>query len=164
MACYLPQHPCHQLCHIPPDDRPERRRSLIIRFRPNILQYLAEEQLSNTSYKSAFSSIHPDAVRTANESSSSKPPPIATAEQTLPWKTRTILTQLCTGHSRILDQYMNRIDPTTRNRFHNCCQSPHDNRHLFDCPSKPTALTVQSLWTAPTETALYLNLANDETS
>ena len=24
IACHLPQHPCHQLCHRPPDDRPER--------------------------------------------------------------------------------------------------------------------------------------------
>ena len=26
IACHLPQHPYHQLCHRPPDDRPERRR------------------------------------------------------------------------------------------------------------------------------------------
>ena len=79
MACHLPQHPCHR----PPDDRPERRRLLIGRFRPNIQQCLAEEPLSNTSYKSAISSIHQDAVRTAIESSSPKllngqPLPIAT--------------------------------------------------------------------------------------
>ena len=150
IACHLPQHPCHQLCHRPPDDRPERRRSLISRFKPNILQYLAEEQLRNTIYKSAISSIHQDAVRTSIESSSSKrlngrPPPIATAEQTLPRKTRTILAQLRTGHSRILGQYMNRIDPTTRN---NCGHSPHDTHHLFDCPSK---LTTQT-WTVSFET------------
>ena len=24
MACHLPQHPCHQLCNRPPDDRPDR--------------------------------------------------------------------------------------------------------------------------------------------
>ena len=24
IACHLPQHPCHQLCHRPPDDRPVR--------------------------------------------------------------------------------------------------------------------------------------------
>ena len=112
MACNLPQHPCHQLCQRPPDDRPERRRSRVGRLRPNIQQYLAEEPLSNSSYKSAISSIHQHAVRTAIESSSSKllngrPPPIATAEQTLPRKTRTILAQLRTGHSRILGQYMN---------------------------------------------------------
>ena len=88
LACYLPQHPCHQLCHRPPDDRPKRRRSLIGRFRPNIQQYLAEESLSNTSYKLAISSIHQDTVRTAIDSSSSKllngrPPSVATAEQTL---------------------------------------------------------------------------------
>ena len=68
IACHLPQHPCHQLCHRPPDDRPDRRRSLIGRHKPNIQQYLAEEPLSNNNYKSAISSIHQDAVRTAIES------------------------------------------------------------------------------------------------
>ena len=29
IACHLPQHPCHQRYHRPPDDRAERRRSLI---------------------------------------------------------------------------------------------------------------------------------------
>ena len=62
IACHLPQHPCHQFCHRPLDDWPERRRSLIGQFKPNIQQYLAEEPLSNTSYKSAISSIHHDAV------------------------------------------------------------------------------------------------------
>ena len=107
IACHLPQHPTHQLCHRPPDDRLDRWRSLIGRSKPNILQYLAEEPLRNTSYKSAISSNHQDAVRTAIESSSSKllndrPPPIATAEQTLSRKTRAILAYLRFGHSRIL--------------------------------------------------------------
>ena len=70
IACHLPQHPSHQLCHRPPDDQPERRQSLIGRLKPNIQQYLAKEPLSNTSYKSAISSIHQDAVRTAIERSS----------------------------------------------------------------------------------------------
>ena len=116
LVCHLPQQPCHQLCHRPPDDRPERRRSLIGRLKPNILQYLGEEPLSNTSYKSAISSIQQDVVRTVIESSSSKllngrPPPIATAEQTLPRKTITILAQLCTSHRRILGHFMKRIEP-----------------------------------------------------
>ena len=169
IACHIPQHPCHQLCHRPPDDRTERRRSLIGRLRPSIQQYLAEDPLRNTSYKSAISGIHQDVVRTVIKSSSSKllngrPPPIATAEQTLPRTTRTILAQLRTGHSRILGKYMNRIDPTMRNHCHNCCHSPHDTYHLFDCPSKPTTLTVESLWMAPFETAKHVNLAIDETS
>ena len=168
IACHIRQHPCHQLCHRPPDDRPERRRSLFGRLRPNIQQYLAEEPLSNTSYKSTISSIHHDVVRTVIESSSSKlligrPPPIATVEETLPRKTRTILAQLRTSHSRILGQYIKRIDPTARNHCHNCGHSPHDTHHHFYCPSKPT-LTVESLWTAPTETAKHLYLAIDETS
>ena len=136
IACHLPQHPCHQLCHRPPDDRPERRRSLIGQLRPNIQQCLAEVPLSNTSHKSEISNIHQDVVRIFIESSSSRlligrPPPIDTAEQTLPRKTRTTLAQLRTGHSHILGQYMNRIDPTTRNYCHNCGHSPHDTHHLL---------------------------------
>ena len=169
IACHLPQHPCHQLCHRPPVDRPERRRSLIGRLRPNIQQYLDDEPLSIINYKSAISSIHQDAVRTANEGSSTKlsngrPPPIATAHQTLPRKTRTILAQLRTSHSRILGQYMKRIDATARNHCHNCGHSPHDTHHFFDCPSKPTTLTVESLWTAPAETAKHLSMMISETS
>ena len=88
IACHLQQHHCHQLCHRPPDDRPERRRSLIRRFKTNIQQYLTDEPLSNTSYKSVISSNHQDVVRTVIESSSSKllngrQLPIATVEQTL---------------------------------------------------------------------------------
>ena len=45
IACHPPQHPCHQLCYRPPDEWPDRRRSLIGRFKPNIQQYLAEEPL-----------------------------------------------------------------------------------------------------------------------
>ena len=168
IACRLPQYPCHQLSHRPQDDLPERRRSMIGRFKPNIQQYLAEP-LSNTSHKSTISSIHQDVVRTAIESSSSillngRPPPIATAEQTLPRKTRTILAQLHTGHSRIVRQYMKIIDPTARNHWHDCGHWSHDTHYLFDCPSKPTTLTIESLWTAPTETAKHLNLSIDETS
>ena len=88
---------------------------------------------------------------------------IATAEQTLPRKTRTMLPQLRTGHSRMFGQYMKRIDPTTHNHCHDCGHSPNDIHHLFDCLSKPTTLTVESLWTVPTETAKHLHLAIDET-
>ena len=125
IACHLPLHHSHRLCHRPPDDRPDRRRSLTGRLKPNIEQYLPEEPLSNTSYKSAISSIHQDAVRTATESSSSQ----------LPLKAA-----------------------------HQNSQSPQDNQHLFDFPSKPITLTVESLWTGPNETAKHPNLAIDETS
>ena len=106
LECHLPQQPCN-LLNQRSDDTPDRRQSLIGLHRPNIQQYLVEEPLSNTSYKSAISSIHIDAVRTAYESSPSKvlngrPPPIATAEQTLRRKTRTTLAQMRGGHSGIL--------------------------------------------------------------
>ena len=44
IACHLPQHPCHQICHRPSDGWQDQRRSLIVRLRPDIQQYLAEEQ------------------------------------------------------------------------------------------------------------------------
>ena len=169
IACHLQQHPCHQLSHRPPDDRPERRRSLIGRFKPDIQQSLAKEPLRNINYKSAIIGIHHDVVRTVIESSTSKllngrPPPNATAEKTLPRKIRTTLEQHSTDQSRIFGQYMNRIDPTARSHCNNCGHSPHDTHHLFDRPSNPTTLTVESLWTAPTETAKHLILANGDSS
>ena len=117
IACHQPQHPCHQHC-----------QRLVGRYKPNNQQYLAKEPLSNTIFKSALSSILQYVVRTVIESSSSKlcngrPPPIATAEQTLPRTTVTILAQLRTGLFRILGQYMNRIDPTASNHYHNCGHS-----------------------------------------
>ena len=137
LACHLPQHPCHPLCHRSPSDQPDRRRSLIGRFNLDIQQYLTVEPLNNTSYMTAISNIHQNAIRTAIESSLSKllngrPQPIATAEQVLPRKIGTILAQLRTGHSRILGQCMNRIDPLS-----------HDTHHMFASPSKPTTLTVE---------------------
>ena len=89
-----------------------------------------------------------DVFRAAIESRSSKllngrPTPIATAEQTLPRKTRTILAQLLTGHRRIVGEYMNRIDPTVRNHCHDCGHSPYVTHHLFHRLSKPTTLTVE---------------------
>ena len=53
LTCHLSKHTFHR----PPDDRPDRRRSLIGRFIPDIQQLLAEEPL-NTSYKSAIIGIH----------------------------------------------------------------------------------------------------------
>ena len=111
----------------------------------------------------------PRCVRTAIGSSSSKllngrSPPIATSEQTLPRKSGTILSQLHTGHSRILGQYTNRIDPTAPNHYHDCGLSPHDTHLIFDCFFKPTTQTVESLWTAQTEAAKHLKLAISETS
>ena len=54
IACHLPQHHSHQLCHRPPDDRPERRRSLMIRMevassRPDYLPTLSSAKTSKLS-------------------------------------------------------------------------------------------------------------------
>ena len=169
LACHLPQNPCHQLCHRSPDDRPERRRSLIGRLKPNTHQYLAEGSLRNTSSKSAISSIHQDAVRNATESSSSRllngrPPPIVTDEQTLPRKTRTILAQQRTGHSRILGQYTKRIDPTAQDNCHDCGHSPHDTHHLFRLPFEADHTDSRIAMDCADRNRKHLNLAIDETS
>ena len=138
IACHLPQHPCQQLCHRPTDDRLCRRRSLVGRSKNNIQQYFAQDPLNNTRYKSAFDCIHQDAVRTAIECSSSKllngrQPFNAITEQTLPRKTRTVLVQLCSVHSHILGQYMNRIDSTAHNHCRGCAHSSHDTHHPCVC-------------------------------
>ena len=68
------------------------------------------------------------------------------------------------GTTAPVTQYVNRVDPTARKHCNNCGQTPHDIHHLFDCPSKPTTLTVESRWIATTETVKHPSMAIDETS
>ena len=173
LACHLPQKSCHQLCLRSPDDRSDRRRSLIGRFWPNIQQYLAEEPINNTSYKSAISSINQDAVWTAIESSS--------------WKLLNVRTNTTKEDKNYTGTtaYRSQLYPWSVHE-HNRSDSAQPLARLWSLwslwsvarlwsfaswhpspflyPSKPTTLTVESLLTAPNETAKHLNLAIDETS
>ena len=86
------------------------------------------------------------------------PPKINPEEVFLTRKSRTELARLRSGFSRTLNSYLSRVDPDTPDNCPKCTQSPHNSIHLFSCPSNPTHLTVESLWTKPKEAAEFLKL------
>lgn len=62
----------------------------------------------------------------------------------------------------LLNSYWAKFDETTPDQCPKCSGSPHDVRHLFDCPQHPTDLTTESLWTKPIEAADFLELNNED--
>ena len=71
---------------------------------------------------------------------------------------RSLLSQLRSGYSRNLNSYLNRIDPEICDICPKCNQSPHDTKHLFNCPNNPTNLQVSDLWTQPILAKNFLKL------
>ena len=83
-------------------------------------------------------------------------------KKNLPRKTRSILSQLRSGYSTILNSYMSRIDENVQNNCPDCQLSPHNTNHMFSCPDKPTTLTTRSLWETQREVAEFLGLPTEE--
>ena len=81
------------------------------------------------------------------------PPPISDSERRLPRLTRTILAQLSSGWSNILDSYRAKIIPGTSSRWPSCNQAPHD-----------TVLRPIDLWGNPKTIADFLGLPTISTS
>ena len=76
--------------------------------------------------------------------------------------TRTALSQLRSGYSKLLNSNMSRIDDTIPDECPLCKQSSHTTNHLFNCQANPTNLDAISLWTNPIEAAKFLQLDVDD--
>jgi len=73
---------------------------------------------------------------------------------------RITLTQLRSGHCRLLNSYKARITSGISDVCPECGVALHSVEHLFNCQSRPTQLTVQDLWDNPAAVADFLNLDN----
>ena len=85
---------------------------------------------------------------------------LKTKESLLPRSVRTTLTQLRSGHCRLLNSYKARITSSISDVCPECGVALHSVEHLFNCQSHPTQLTVQDLWDNPAVVADFLNLDN----
>ena len=71
-----------------------------------------------------------------------RPPSINISENELTRKERTTLAQLRSGHCRLLSSYKNRISKdASLDVCADCGKTPHDVKHLFNCPAHPTTMT-----------------------
>ena len=158
--CHLPGHPGAKHLNRPPDAR--NMKSTVLEYLPEVANFFHESPVSESTYKSAITSLHTNSVQEAissylpNKVLNTNPPKINPEEKKLHRKMRSLLSQLRSGFSRRLNHYMHIIDETIPDTCPLCSGSLHDTKHLFDCPSKPTVLNVTDLWTKPILAAEFL--------
>ena len=77
-----------------------------------------------------------------------RPPLINISEKELTRKERTSLAQLRSGHCRLIGSYKSRI---SKDDSLDCGMTPHDVKHLCNCPGHPTTMTPSDLWKRPVD-------------
>ena len=73
---------------------------------------------------------------------------------------KSTLSQLRSGHCRLLNSYQNRLKQTVDPRWPRCPDcgvNPHDVPHLFNCTAHPNALSTVNLWDKPVESIRELS-------
>ena len=153
-----PEHPLYSLTH-----------------QPELTRWMKQSIFQNRNYttnletgtiKENIKTIHSEIVTNytrriePNKVLHEQAPPIHPSEQELPRQTRRVLAQLRTNKSPLLLEYMNKIDPVNHPSpsCPLCGRSPHDSRHLFNCPEISTTLGPRDLWENPTGVAEVLRM------
>ena len=143
------------VCHpITTRSTPERqtKETIYTRHRNTV-----EPMMVNNDRKATLQAPHTAAVVKAvqcherNVVLDGRPPPINNSEKELTRKKRSTLTQLRSGHCRLLGSYKSRIrKDASLDVCANCGTTPHDVKHLFVCPAPPTTLIPSDLLSRPT--------------
>ena len=107
--------------------------------------------LANTK-KASFQAVHTSFVNTAidnmtdNRVLNYRPPPIGNEKIYLTRRQHATLSQLRSGHCKLLNSYTKRLKQTDSSSCPDCGMDPQDVPHLFNCTAHPTTLTTESLW------------------
>ena len=134
-------------------DTPKRRmnETLFTRHRSTV-----EPMMIAKDRKTTLQAIHTKAVnqdvnsQRRNVVLDDRPPLINISEKELTRKGLTTLAKLRSGHCRLLGSYKSRISKDAS--LADCCKTPHDVKHLFNCPAHPTTMTPSDLWNRPVDT------------
>lgn len=161
LACHQSSHPSNDI--IQNDPPPRKIRSTATAYIDHIKKHAPDHAITTAAYKKGLKNIHTEVVTKTLTSYRNKvldaPPPIINTEEiNLSRNARSTLAQLRSGKCRILNNYMNRIEPTIEDKCPLCNMSPHDTKHLFNCRLNKTTLTTGDLWAKPTEVASFLGL------
>ena len=106
--------------------------------------------------------IHTDVVAdsvsrlSTNRLLAGRPLQIDPSEQRLPRIARSTLSQLRSGFCSCLQSFQFKIGGADNDLCPECMSFPHTPEHLFECASKPTNLTKESLWSNPWAVANFL--------
>ena len=83
---------------------------------------------------------------TNNRVLNNRPLHINEEETYLTRRQRTTLSQLRSGHCKLLNSYKKRLKQTDSSSCRDCGMDLQDVPHLFNCTTHPTALTPENLW------------------
>lgn len=165
LKCHHPTHPNFELTRDPDPPR-NIRKSALVKYRDciNHLPPPTSQRRLKRGTKLLHTSIVSGAIRNleVNRVLRTRPPKINPEEKSLPRVTRSALAQLRSGWCNRLNSYKARIDPTEPDICPDCGNSPHDVKHLFNCPRNPTTLREIDLWKKPALVAEFLDLSNDD--
>ena len=147
---------CH---HITKMDLPPRemKETIFTRHYQTVLPLLANNR------KDTLQALHTSFVNTAignmkdNRVLNSRPPSINDEETLLQRRQRTTLSQLRSGHCKLLNSYKKRLKQSDSSRCPDCGMDPQDVPHLFDCVAHPNDLSPVNLWDKPIETIRELS-------
>ena len=151
-SCLEPGNVCHS---ITTRETPTRRmtETLFTRHRNTV-----EPMMLANNRKATLQAIHSDAVNKAVKDQKKNivldgfPHPISDSEKDLTRKERATLAQLRSGYCKLLGSYKSRIKKdASLDICADCGKTPHDVKHLFDCPAHLTTLIPSDLWSKPVE-------------
>ena len=140
------------------------KHTLASRFGDDTQQFLVDGVMPAGGYPQAMKDLHTKSVEDTiiaigvNPIIGIQAPDVHKSELLLPRPYRAVLSQLRSGHSLSLDDYLCRIGkvPTPSCEF---CDAPcQDTAHLFECPTIPTRLSPLDLWKRPLEVATFLSI------
>ena len=156
VQCLDTENVCH---HITKMDLPPRemKETIFTRHYQTVLPLLANNR------KDTLQALHTSFVNTAigimkdNRVLNSRPPSINDEETLLQRRQWTTLSQLRSGHCKLLNSYKKRLKQSDSSRCPDCGMDPQDVPHLFDCVAHPNDLSPVNLWNKPIETIRELS-------
>ena len=154
-------HPSFTAVTSEPGPRP-MKSTLQSKFLPDISHLLQNNITPPDERRAILSDIHTAVVAEYFENLSpnrvlqAHPPDINDEEILLPRAQRRALAQLRSGFCIQLNDYKHRIGISPMSACPSCRADIHSTRHLFNCQSHPTSLTVDCLWTQPIAVAEFI--------
>ena len=145
-----PSHVSH--VHMMLDQGPRKlKQTLCSKVYEDVSPYLEEDgTVAPGNYVNIANNLHTDIVAKAisrpepNRILIRKPPTVYKNKQSLPCITRVTLSQLRFGHCARLRDFQCRISKTVDSLCPGC--QLETVSHLFDCPVRPTTLSIEDLW------------------
>ena len=144
------------------------RPTLSSAFYTDVSSQLKNNKLDPKNYKTGLKLLHTQEVTQFRNNNSKLlgtcPPDLHSSEEKLDRNTRVRLSQLRSGYSPLLNSFNSRIDRNIEDKCNNCQSHGHTTDHLFNCPNRPTNLTIHSLWEDPVSAADFLDLQSNAAS